>query len=60
MAEIDVARVEIHRAQDGGWYAVSIGGNGERIAWTETYRDVRDAEAAAYTISAGAPVTRED
>jgi uncharacterized protein YegP (UPF0339 family) len=59
VATVDVARVAVVKTLDGQWRAISYGANGEKIAWTESYRDVRDAEAAGYTISAGAPVERE-
>jgi hypothetical protein len=62
VAEVDVARVVVRRAGAARrrWRAISYGANGEKIAITQTYRDVRDAQAAGYTISAGAPVTRKD
>jgi uncharacterized protein YegP (UPF0339 family) len=61
MADIDVAKVVIHRAGRDlkEWRAVSYGANGEPIAWTETYVDKRDAEAAALTIAAGATIESE-
>lgn len=62
MADIDVAKVVVRRSgvKQDQWRAVSHGANGETIAWTEQYRDKRDALAAAYTISAGAEITVED
>ncbi len=59
---IDIDKVVIHRAGllKNQWRAISYGANGEKIAWTETYRDKRDAEKAGWTISEGAPVTVED
>ena len=61
MADVDVARVIVRRAGKlrRRWRAISYGANNEKLAWTQTYKDVRDAEAAAVTIAAGAPVTRE-
>lgn len=61
MAEITVARVVIARAGRfrRRWRARSFGANNEKIAWTQTYSDDRDAEAAARTIADGAPITRE-
>ncbi len=60
MADVDVHKVKIHETRDGQFRAVSYGGNGEAIAWTETYKDKRDAEAAALTIAAGAEIEVED
>ena len=60
MADVDVAKVVVRRTAGGEWYAVSYGANGEKIAWTEGYKDKRDAEAAALTIAAGATITCEE
>jgi hypothetical protein len=61
MAEVDVAKVVVRRMRTTlDWYAVSYGANGEKIAWTEGYKDKRDAEAAALTIAAGAEIYTED
>lgn len=57
MATVKVEKVEIHNTSNGEYRAVSYGANGEPIAWTETYKDKRNAEAAAQTIAAGAPVS---
>ena len=61
MADITIAKVIIHHSNDGGYYAASYGANGEEIARTsETYVRFTDAQAAAYTIAAGAEIEVEE
>lgn len=60
MAEVKVAKVVVYPTDDEQFRFRALGGNGEPIAYGESYTREENAAAAAKAVAGGAPVVRPD